>query len=287
MMLMYRTSTTKWRHGAQSPMQSPTRLAGPDRLCDMPHVLPSQAVIVISRLWDFTDRRDLNLNPNIGWNQAGKIASVLAVVDAVPMAFLAVDGATFAEFVEAKAALSTFIDAAHAHGSSAAASGRYLTVIRLVLEKCPDQVVPASVTTLGFVGDPTLRESLRRDIAEVEQALVDGEWKSATVVGGSVIEALLLSGLDQHRTEAQAEGAKLPANGTTAPLENWDLFQYAEVAARLRIIKTETVAQLKIARGFRNLIHPGRAVRLQQNCDRATARAVAAGIDFVTRDLST
>jgi hypothetical protein len=58
------------------------------------------------------------------------------------------------------------------------------------------------------------------------------------------------------------------------------------VARELGAIEEETFQQADIARDYRNFIHPGYAARRQQICDRATALAVLAGLEFVIRDLS-
>jgi hypothetical protein len=42
----------------------------------------------------------------------------------------------------------------------------------------------------------------------------------------------------------------------------WNLFHLIEVALELGIIKENTASQCRIVKDFRNLIHPGRAVRL-------------------------
>ena len=69
-------------------------------------------------------------------------------------------------------------------------------------------------------------------------------------------------------------------------LERWDLNEYIEVAARIDIIKPDTAEQTRLARKFRNFIHPGRAQRLAQKCDRATALSAVAGVEHVARDLT-
>jgi hypothetical protein len=67
-----------------------------------------------------------------------------------------------------------------------------ITLTRQALAVCPDEFPAAGTVELGFVPDTALRESLRRDVSAVNIALANGEWKEATVIGGSVIEALLL-----------------------------------------------------------------------------------------------
>jgi hypothetical protein len=42
----------------------------------------------------------------------------------------------------------------------------------------------------------------------------------------------------------------------------------------------------RLAKDFRNLIHPGRSVRLARVCDQPTALAPVAGLGFLVRDLT-
>ena len=76
-------------------------------------------------------------------------------------------------------------------------------------------------------------------------------------------------------------------NKPKGPPETWDLAQYIEAAMILQLIKRETGDQAILAKGFRNLIHPGRAQRLATSCDKGTALAALAGVEFVARDLKT
>jgi len=59
------------------------------------------------------------------------------------------------------------------------------------------------------------------------------------------------------------------------------------VAQQLSLIEKETAIQARQCQDFRNLIHPGRALRLKLKCDRATSLAALAAVDFVVRDLTT
>jgi hypothetical protein len=53
-----------------------------------------------------------------------------------------------------------------------------------------------------------------------------------------------------------------------------------------KLITPTTVAQCDLARGFRNLIHPGRALRLQDKCTRSTALAAIGAVEAVIEDLT-
>jgi hypothetical protein len=69
-------------------------------------------------------------------------------------------------------------------------------------------------------------------------------------------------------------------------LERWDLAEYIAVAEALTTIDVDTAQQARLAKNFRNLIHPGRAQRLAQVCDRGTALAALAAVAMVVRCLT-
>ena len=69
-------------------------------------------------------------------------------------------------------------------------------------------------------------------------------------------------------------------------IDRWDLDQFIEVAAYLDLLTTDTCTAARLAKNFRNLIHPGRAARLAQTCDRATAYSAIGALEHVIRDLS-
>jgi hypothetical protein len=64
------------------------------------------------------------------------------------------------------------------------------------------------------------------------------------------------------------------------------LHQFIEVAADLGVLKPDTCSAARLAQNFRNLIHPGRAARLAQTCDRATAHSAVGALLHVIRDLT-
>jgi len=109
----------------------------------------------------------------------------------------------------------------------------------------------------------------------------------ATVLGGSVIEALLLWKLQQQNiTHLETAILSRSIKKSAGQLEKWDLHDYIEVADELKLIKPETVTQCRLAKDFRNLIHPGRAERLGQQCNRATALSAMAGLEHAVNDLT-
>jgi hypothetical protein len=120
---------------------------------------------------------------------------------------------------------------------------------------------------------------IRLDISTATSALHNGEWKAATVLAGAAVEALLLWAIKNS-----SAFSKLASRPPGAP-ENWTLGQYITVATALSLIARSTAQQLALAQNFRNLIHPGRALRLGEVCDRATALVALAAVECVVRDI--
>lgn len=105
-----------------------------------------------------------------------------------------------------------------------------VTVIYELLSMCPDASPSPHVKELPFIEDTALVEVLRRDMDEVDRALAAGQWKSATVVAGSVVEALLLWALQKTgEKEAHNAAGRLKIDVTT-DLNEWRLYPLLRIA---------------------------------------------------------
>ncbi len=135
---------------------------------------------------------------------------------------------------------------------------------------------------LSFVSDDKLRGMVKRDRWELDQCLQHGLWKSAIVLAGSLVEAVLadyfLTISPKRRTPEEVLKAGL------ASLIDW--------AANDRLISSQTKQLSTVLRHYRNLIHPGRERREEQDCDGETAQvanillgkiAGAIGDEYATR----
>jgi hypothetical protein len=102
-----------------------------------------------------------------------------------------------------------------------------------------------------------------------------------------VVEALLLWALQQAIPSDLQTAISSAVTKSTLPRppqgspERWDRSEYIAVAEELPRIDTNTAMQARLAKDFRNLIHPGRAQRLTQVCDRGTALAALAALAAV------
>jgi hypothetical protein len=170
-----------------------------------------------------------------------------------------------------------------------------VALIRGAMADCPDEAPRADTVGLVFITDAKLRESIRLDIDSASRDLAQGEWKGATVLAGSAVEALLLWALKEH--ESKNTGAITTAvtalkgpvrQGLSSNLEDrdWHLHEYVEVAAHLKLISADAAQLVRLAKEFRNLIHPGAVARLSKAADRSTALAALAAVEAVARDLT-
>ena len=149
------------------------------------------------------------------------------------------------------------------------------------LQQCPDAAPSPTTAGLEFISDPDFRHELRIDISTAEQALTHGEWKAATVLAGAVVEALLLWALQQVGP-AVYQGPGTPST----PLDGWSLHQYIAVAEQCGIIDPTTAIQARLAKDFRNFIHPGRTQRQGESCTQSTAMTALAAAIKVTEVLA-
>jgi hypothetical protein len=260
----------------------------------MSRVLPSQAIQVIDRLAPYGHNYG-GPHPQLGYADVDAVSGILAVIDEIPIELLGtLDGNAFADLTSRKAIARNFIQRILDVNARGNVSAEHIVAIRQLIERCPDAIPSPATAALAFVTDPDLKESLRLDISSANHHLAYGEWKSATVLAASVVESLLLWALNLRNPAdiATATGAlaarPVPFRCPALPLDDpgWRLRPYIEVAAELHMIVERTAIQARQAAEYRNLIHPGRAQRLAQQCSRGTALAAVSALELVVTDLT-
>ena len=80
--------------------------------------------------------------------------------------------------------------------------------MRDALTKLPDEAPSLSVQPLEFLDDAELEISVRQDVSTSYSAFANAEYKAASVLAGSVIEALLLWALDRELREARSQAIR-------------------------------------------------------------------------------
>ena len=270
----------------------------------MSRIVPSQVVSMIDAFSSAgpIQRKDHSLP--MDFNRSQTLKAILALVPCIPEELLVVGPEDYIKLTCAKAAIETAIE-----GSSGRSKKDQLTsplylgpipglgdlnpifLLRDALAKCPDQFPSKATSELLFI-EPGYRDVLRLDISAVDQALSQGEWKAATVLAGSVVEALLLWAIKQKpEADVVAVASALVAAktlGKTPPNDpdRWHLSDYLEVALELKLIRDPTAQQVRLAKDFRNLIHPGRSIREKQECNRGTALSAVSAVEHVVTDLT-
>jgi hypothetical protein len=256
--------------------------------------MPSQVVQTIDEMFPHA-AKGIGSN-SITASHSPKLRGILNLLKEIPSELLNLSASDYADLVLARSTIETHLEIWTSRGNVGDMSnvkGRdAVTIIRQSLALCPDEFPASSTTELLFIADPDLRESIRRDVGAVNMALHNAEWKAATVLAGATIEALLLWKIYEHQNKHEIDTAlnAVISSGRASKRSNdpdkWDLEHFIEVAAEMKFIESETRSAANLARNFRNLIHPGRARRLKQRCDRGTTYSAVGALEHVIRNLS-
>jgi hypothetical protein len=256
----------------------------------MPRVVPSQIIEVIDQLFP-----EATINNQATVRSGPSLAAILSLTKELSPELLTLSGQDLSDYIVAISLAETVQKIWTGSGNSYQVNEHrgmsMMALLRQALAKCPDEVPSPSTTGLVFIADADLRESIRRDISAANQDMVNAEWKGATVLAGSATEALLLWGVEENAGSIATAVNALVAAGTLTqrPHSNpgrWTFIELIEVTLQLSLITPETAMQARLGKDFRNLIHPGRAARLGQVCDRATALSALAAVEHVVRDLT-
>jgi hypothetical protein len=128
-----------------------------------------------------------------------------------------------------------------------------------------------------FITNREFRESLESDYAEMHRCAEVKAWKSVQVLAGSVVEALLIDYL-----------AAIPSSTRSLkdPLKA-DLAEAISVCLAEKVISQRTADLCSVIRSYRNLIHPGRVVRLEEVLPSPQSAQVAlASVDLITEEIA-
>jgi hypothetical protein len=251
----------------------------------MARVVPSSIVSFMKTIYSWLPNDPAPSNPR----NPGEVSGLLGLLDRVPEELIQLQPAEFSTFILSIEQLRTDPEPGKWRMFNGPEREAIRNIYRL-LSTCPDEATASGTTEPAFISDADLRADLHRDLAEVNRSLHNGEWKGATVLAGSIVEALLLWALQNKKT-----GAKLQATATQLgrkidlkkrPLERWELHELIEYAHATSLISDSTRAAADQGRDFRNLIHPGKAMRLAKKCNRATALLGVGAVEAVIADLT-
>jgi hypothetical protein len=262
----------------------------------MPTIYPTDVLAILVR--DYPWVQKLSQAPTFfdAANDAHKVAALVDLLEQIPASLLVQSRDDFSAYRQTTASLRQLLKQSERGGSiywPSIGGGNVLTTLWLLLQKCPDEAISEVTGGLEFIADTPLRESIRRDVSAADSALNNGGWKASTVIAGAAVEALLLWAI-ASTTREEREDAISKASGRVPPFksldadrpEDWHLSAYIEVALELGKISRQAAEQARLAKDYRNLIHPGREMREKVSCDRGTAHGAFAAVQLVVRDLS-
>lgn len=258
----------------------------------MTSCLPSDVVTTIKSFFPYIEK---NGALYVKTSEIYAIKAILELIDHVPDHLIKMSGINYAVFISCKAILHKATSVEIPKGSVFTLSelpfdgykeANALSALFRLLRQCPDESVPETIDTISFISDESAREIARLDLASAEHAFDSGNWKGATVLAGSVIEALLLWAIKQAPSTDYQNALSAFPSPPRSPLDNWGLGNLIFMADKLGFLSQTTVTQANLSQGFRNLIHPGRILRTKEECNRSTAMAALAAVGFVIDDLS-
>lgn len=133
-----------------------------------------------------------------------------------------------------------------------------------------------------FVHASELRKILERDYLEIQRSYVAQCWKSAIILAGGAIEAILLDLVLQDPTKARLS-QKAPNHSDPT---RWDLGGLIAVCVDLKLVTSGVERLSSPVRDYRNLVHPGNELRSKLVFGAQEARIALEVLNIVHRDLS-
>lgn len=129
------------------------------------------------------------------------------------------------------------------------------------------------MVSFDFVSDDELRASLESDAVEMAACLEARAYKAVHVIAGSIVEALLVEHLSASKY----------AHPKGKDVREMILAELIDAARAQKILSDRAADLATVVKSYRNLIHPGRVVRLGETVDPNTA-AIADSVVGIIAD---
>lgn len=129
--------------------------------------------------------------------------------------------------------------------------------------------------TFDFVNDDQIKKLLIRDYDELEKCFQNKLSKSVLILSGSILEAVLIDYFTS-RTSDLAEINKL---------NQLSLGELIQRANDDKVIGNNNKNFSSGIQGYRNLIHPGREMRLKENFDQDTAALSFSALKLILKEV--
>ena len=129
--------------------------------------------------------------------------------------------------------------------------------------------------SFNFITDEEFRFSLDSDYKELQAVFKEEAWKAVHVLAGSIIEALLIDFLLSTKHKAWSTNKILGLTFNEAIKE----------CREVNLLSDRTEPLTIVVKDFRNLIHPGRIKRLEQNVDSNSAQVAISLAEMILEEV--
>lgn len=241
----------------------------------MPKVLPSDIVSAIDNM--FGASRNELYSQAITPDHRGEVYALLDMLDQVSRELIDLSSADYLELSRCRAALSTALsrwNGGDGRPVRDVGSKDPVERVRRLMRLCRDELPPAE-PLLPFIQDADIRFGIEDRIKASWTDYGAQEWMGATVLAAAALEALLLWALKNRPI-------------SKAPSKSFDELHLADLinyAAENKVISEGTQSQVSLAKDARNLIHPGRALRSGEACNRTTSLTALTAVYRVIDEL--
>ncbi|AIQ49490.1 hypothetical protein R70723_29100 [Paenibacillus sp. FSL R7-0273] len=124
------------------------------------------------------------------------------------------------------------------------------------------QIAASRMIDLSFMVDPELKAFATRDFHDLATKLIlDRAWKSAVILAGSILEAILFDVISNpiHNSRARLarRAPKERGTNTVLRLDKWKLKDLINVAVDINLLDRTTENTIhQVLRDYRNFVHP-------------------------------
>jgi hypothetical protein len=234
----------------------------------MSNTLPSHIVEAIDSLFG-PNRSELDEQAIRPVHQAA-VYTLLALLDDVPRELIDLGSVDYAQFTRCRGVLATSLARWNFGDITPArdvAGKDAVERIRRLMKQCHDEVPPAE-PELPFISDTDVRLGIEDRLHAAWADFNGREWMGATVFAAAALEALLLWAFKQGNL----------VQAPNQPLDKLHLAELIRLAVANGMIDEASERQASLAKDARNLIHPGKALRSGEACNKTTALTALAAV---------
>jgi len=127
--------------------------------------------------------------------------------------------------------------------------------------------------SFDFITDENFRKNLQNDFQEMEDCYKAKSWKAVHVLSGSIIEAVLIDYLIGEEKVSRDNGLKM------------DFGEALNMCMNNKIISEKANNLSSVVKTYRNLIHPGRMIRVEEKVNQSTAEIARAVVSIIVDEI--